>query len=64
MERTVEIDQITQHPDLESDMRYLMELREKLAEKRWQVQVTKKREAEKLGSWEDGEKREDGKLGR
>jgi hypothetical protein len=30
VERTVEIDQITQHPDLESDMRYLMELRKKV----------------------------------
>jgi tetratricopeptide (TPR) repeat protein len=32
VERTVEIDQITQHPDLESDMRYLMELRRKVSE--------------------------------
>ncbi|MGD2092437.1 MAG: tetratricopeptide repeat protein [Candidatus Aminicenantes bacterium] len=32
VERTVEIDQITQHPDLESDMRYLTELKEKLRE--------------------------------
>jgi hypothetical protein len=27
----VEIDKITQNPDLESDIRYLMELREKVA---------------------------------
>lgn len=32
VERTVEIDQITQNPDLESDMRYLMKLRGKLSE--------------------------------
>jgi hypothetical protein len=32
VERTVEIDQITQHPDLESDMRYLMELKGKVSE--------------------------------
>jgi hypothetical protein len=31
VERTVEIDQITQNPDLESDMRYLMELRRKVS---------------------------------
>jgi len=29
VERTVEIDRLTQHPDLESDMRFLMELRRK-----------------------------------
>ena len=32
VERTVEIDKITQHPDLESDLRYLMELRGKVSE--------------------------------
>jgi hypothetical protein len=31
VERTVQIDQITQNPDLESDMRYLTELRGKVS---------------------------------
>jgi tetratricopeptide (TPR) repeat protein len=31
VERTVEIDKITQNPELESDMRYLMELKKKVA---------------------------------
>jgi tetratricopeptide (TPR) repeat protein len=32
VERTVEIDRLTQNPDLENDLRYLMELKEKSRE--------------------------------